>query len=227
MSQQNLALLCLNCWEKLSEHHRENRKERKVNMSTRLRYTKFFVNLPFWSIASHLFFIFTQFPNSPGILLNYFFVIPQWIDLFTLFTTSYCVIWWLFRKLKRVKEVYKECKFQDVFDVILTAVIHHVFKLDLPRVELAFNDSEVHFILFVVYITVMMRFSVPISIGTPFLMSVPQWVPYNERPNIECDTEVTELKKTNELWSLFSQLKVIWSAMSIGAPISYSSRVNQ
>jgi len=32
---------------------------------------------------------------------------------------------------------------QDVFDVILTAAIHHVFKQDLPRLEIAFNDSEV------------------------------------------------------------------------------------
>lgn len=56
----------------------------------------------------------------------------------------------MFRKLKRVKEVYKECKLQDVFDVILTAAIHHVFKRDLPRLEIAFNDSEVHlcFLLF-------------------------------------------------------------------------------
>ena len=53
------------------------------------------------------------------------------------------LIWWLFRKLQRIKEVYKECKLQDVFDVTLTAVIHHVFKWGQTPLQIAFNDSEV------------------------------------------------------------------------------------
>jgi len=67
---------------------------------------------------------------------------PVLIDCFTSVLHIYAISEQS-RKLKRVKEVYKECKLQDVFDVILTAAIHHVFKQDLPRLEIVFNDSEV------------------------------------------------------------------------------------
>ena len=43
----------------------------------------------------------------------------------------------------RVKEVYKQCEWQDVFDVTLTAAIHHVFERDLSQSELSVNENEV------------------------------------------------------------------------------------
>lgn len=72
----------------------------------------------------------------------FFFVIPQCWHVDFIYNCG-DFIWWLFRKLKRVKEVYKECKLQDVFDVTLTAVIHRVFKRGQPRLQIALNDSEV------------------------------------------------------------------------------------
>lgn len=41
----------------------------------------------------------------------------------------------------RVKEVYKECNWQDVFDVTLTAVIHRLFERDLTHSPE--NENEV------------------------------------------------------------------------------------
>ena len=78
----------------------------------------------------------------------------------------------MFRKLKRVKEVYKECKLQDIFDVILTAAIHHVFKQDLPSLEIAFNHSEVHLKLHAVYLTVAFRLAPPLS--AVYLINAPE-----------------------------------------------------
>ncbi|XP_078357235.1 unhealthy ribosome biogenesis protein 2 homolog isoform X2 [Oculina patagonica] len=45
------------------------------------------------------------------------------------------------RKLMRVKEVYKVCNWQDVFDVTLTAVIHRLFERDLTHSPE--NENEV------------------------------------------------------------------------------------
>lgn len=43
----------------------------------------------------------------------------------------------------RVKEVYKDCQWQDVFDVTLTAVTHRVFERDLSHSLLPVNENEV------------------------------------------------------------------------------------
>ena len=178
-------------------------------MLAKTDYTNSFVNLPFWSTASHPFFIFTQFPYSLGITLSYFADIVFYfhiVHLYTLFTTSYGFILWLFRKLKLVKEVYKECKSQDIFDVILTAAIHHVFKRDLPSLEIAFNDSEVHLTLHAVYLTVAFRL-VPLwlHISLPSL----EFTILNKRPCIKGDNEGIYMVDTcytvyKLLWSLFS-----------------------
>lgn len=61
---------------------------------------------------------------------------------------------------------------QDIFDVILTAAIHHVFKQDLPSLEIAFIDSEVHLKLHAVYLTVTFRLAPPLN--AVFLINAPE-----------------------------------------------------
>jgi len=87
----------------------------------------------------HIYAISEQSRYWAELLCSSFLIFRSFDFIYSCFD----LIWWLFRKLERVKEVYKECKLQDVFDVTLTAVIHHVFKWGQPRLQIAFNDSEV------------------------------------------------------------------------------------
>ncbi|KAJ7326507.1 hypothetical protein OS493_027451, partial [Desmophyllum pertusum] len=68
--------------------------------------------------------------------------VPALIDSFTSLIHIYSVSEQS-RKLMRVKEVYKQCEWQDVFDVTLTAAIHHVFERDLSQSELSVNENEI------------------------------------------------------------------------------------
>lgn len=43
----------------------------------------------------------------------------------------------------RVKEVCKDCEWQDVFDVALTAVIYRLFERDLPHSPIPENEKGV------------------------------------------------------------------------------------
>ena len=50
-----------------------------------------------------------------------------------------------FRKLIRVNEAFKQCEWQEVFDVMLAAVVHNVFETDQMESALPENGHKVHF----------------------------------------------------------------------------------
>ncbi|CAH3138328.1 unnamed protein product, partial [Pocillopora meandrina] len=74
-------------------------------------------------------------------LSDFFFQWPDYIDSFTSLLHIYSVSEQS-RKLIRVNEAFKHCEWQEVFDVMLAAVVHNVFETDQMESALPANRHK-------------------------------------------------------------------------------------